>query len=147
MLETKPTAAVCMMKDRFLCSDLDLVVVSDLTAVVRLDYNMTTINKEECDMTGVISIRPSKDLRTNYAQMSALAKDNPIAITVNGREDTVLLSHERFVEEQNYISEIEAKLAVYSHLAQAADDIKLGRVQSLDDAFDDILSELDGLEL
>ena len=41
----------------------------------------------------------------------------------------------------------EAKLAVYSHLAQAADDVKLGRVQEVDAAFDDILSELDGLEI
>lgn len=98
-------------------------------------------------MTGAISIRPSKDLRSNYAQISALAKENPVAITVNGREDTILLSHDRFVEEQNHISEIEAKLAVYSHLAQAADDLKLGRVQPLDSVFDDILSELDGLEL
>ena len=98
-------------------------------------------------MTGAISIRPSKDLRNNYAQISALAKENPVAITVNGREDTVVLSHEHFVAEQNYISEIEAKLTLYSHLAQAADDLKLGRVQSLDDVFDDILSELDGLEL
>ncbi len=98
-------------------------------------------------MIGAISIRPSKDLRNNYAQISALAKENPVAITVNGREDTVVLSHEHFVAEQNYISEIEAKLTLYSHLAQAADDLKLGRVQSLDDGFDDILSELDELEL
>lgn len=98
-------------------------------------------------MTGAISIRPSKDLRSNYAKISALAKENPVAITVNGREDTVVLSHERFVEEQNYISEMEAKLAVYSHLAQAADDLRLGRIQQLDGAFDDILSELNGLAL
>ncbi len=98
-------------------------------------------------MTSAISIRPSKDLRNNYAQISALAKENPVAITVNGREDTVILSHEHFVEEQHYISELEAKLALYSHLAQAADDLKLGRAQPLDSAFDDILSELDGLTL
>ena len=52
-----------------------------------------------------------------------------------------------FREEPNYIAEMEAKLAVYAHLAQAADDVKLGRVQDLDAACDDILSELDGLEL
>lgn len=98
-------------------------------------------------MLGAISIRPSKDLRNNYAQISALAKKNPVAITVNGREDTVVLSHERFVEEQNYISEIEAKLAVYNHLAQAADDLKLGRVESLNHAFDDVFSALDELAL
>ena len=90
-----------------------------------------------------ISIRPSKDIRTNYAQISALAKKNPVAITVNGKEDSVLINHEDYMQQQQYVSELEAKLAVYSHLAQAMDDIKLGRVQNADDAFDDILGELD----
>ena len=73
-------------------------------------------------MNHAISIRPSKDIRTNYAQISALTRENPVAITVNGKEDTVLLSHEDFTEQQNYISELEAKLAVYAHLAQAMDE-------------------------
>ena len=90
-----------------------------------------------------ISIRPSKDLRTNYSQISILTRSNPVAITVNGKEDTVVLSHEDFVSREKYISEIEAKLRLYDHLAQAADDIKLGRVQDIDEAFDDILVELD----
>ena len=98
-------------------------------------------------MNHAISIRPSKDIRTNYAQISALTRENPVAITVNGKEDTVLLSHEDFTEQQNYISELEAKLAVYAHLAQAMDDIKLGRVQNADDAFDEILGELENLDL
>ena len=33
-------------------------------------------------MDPTISIRPSKDLRNNYAQISALAKEHPVAITV-----------------------------------------------------------------
>ena len=37
-------------------------------------------------MTNSISIRPSKDIRTNYAQISALTRDNPVAITVNGKD-------------------------------------------------------------
>lgn len=98
-------------------------------------------------MAKTISIRPSKDLRTNYSQISALSKENPVAITVNGKEDTVLLCHDDFMEQQTRIMELEAKLAVYTHFAQAADDLKLGRVQNMDDAFDDILSELDELEL
>ena len=53
-------------------------------------------------MNNDISIRPSKDIRTNYAQISALAKQNPVAITVNGKEDTVLLSHKDFQEQKNY---------------------------------------------
>ena len=98
-------------------------------------------------MNHAISIRPSKDIRTNYAQISALTRNNPVAITVNGKEDTVLLSHEDYTEQQNYISELEAKLAVYAHLAQAMDDVKLGRVQDVDGVFDDILAELENLDV
>ena len=98
-------------------------------------------------MSGAISIRPSKDLRNNYAQISQLSRSNPVAITVNGKEDTVVLSHDAFVEQQNYIYELEARNAVYYRLSQAMDDIKLGRTQDADSVFDDILNELDGLEL
>ena len=98
-------------------------------------------------MSGAISIRPSKDLRNNYAQISKLSRTNPVAITVNGREDTVVLSHDAYVEQQNYISELEARIAVYSRLSQAMDDVKLGRTQEADSAFGDILNDLDGLEL
>ncbi len=98
-------------------------------------------------MNNAISIRPSKDIRTNYAQISNLTRSNPVAITVNGKEDTVLLSHEDFQAQQNYIAELEAKLAVYAHLAQAMDDIKLGRVQDADKAYDDIIAELENLDL
>lgn len=94
-----------------------------------------------------ISIRPSKDIRTNYAQISALTRQNPVAITVNGREDTVLLSHEDFQNQLRYIDDLEAKLQVYSHLAQAMDDIKLGRVQPAESAFADILDELEKLDV
>lgn len=98
-------------------------------------------------MSGVISIRPSKDIRTNYAQISELTRKNPVAITVNGKEDTVLMSHEDFVEQKLYVSDLEARLAVYAHFAQSADDIKLGRVQDAAKAFDDIKQELAGLKL
>ena len=98
-------------------------------------------------MSGVISIRPSKDIRTNYAQISELTRKNPVAITVNGKEDTVLMSHEDFVKQKLYVSDLEARLAVYAHLAQSADDIKLGRVQDAAKAFDDIKQELAGLKL
>ena len=98
-------------------------------------------------MSPNISIRPSKDIRTNYAQISALTRQNPVAITVNGREDTVLLSHEDFQDQLRYISDLEAKLRVYSHLAQAMDDIKLGRVQLAEDAFADVLGELEKMDV
>ena len=89
-----------------------------------------------------LSIRPSKDLRTHYAQISAEAKENPVAITVNGREDTVILEHNQFMEQQRLIEELQSRLAVYAHLAQAADDVRLGRVQPAQEAFADILREL-----
>lgn len=98
-------------------------------------------------MSGEISIRPSKDLRTNYAQISALAHEHPVAITVNGREDTVLVSHEDFVEQQRTIAELQQRLALYAHLAQAQDDIRLGRVQSMQATVTDIYKDIDNIDL
>lgn len=116
--------------------------------VTQLDYNMTTnLLGGKAVMSPNISIRPSKDIRTNYAQISALTRQNPVAITVNGKEDTVLLSHDDFQDQLHYISELEARVSMYAHLAQAMDDIKLGRVQSADAAFADILVELENLEI
>lgn len=106
---------------------------------------MTT--KGDRFMKYFITIRPSKDIRTNYAQISALAKENPVAITVNGKEDTVVLSHEEFCNLLTRISELEAKLALYEHFAQAMDDIKLGRTQDIDSAFEDVLKDLESFDL
>ena len=94
-------------------------------------------------MNAAISIRPSRDLRSNYSQISALARQNPVAITVNGKEDTVVMSHESFLEQQNYIAEMEERLRLYAHLAQGADDVKLGRVQPIEDVRRNLLRELD----
>ena len=54
----------------------------------------------------------------------------------------VQLSHEEYQEQLLRISELEAKLSMYAHLAQAMDDIRLGRVQSADAVFDELLGEL-----
>ena len=98
-------------------------------------------------MTNSISIRPSKDIRTNFALFSALTRVNPVAITVNGKEDTVILSHEDYQQTMHYISELEEKLALYAHLAQSMDDIRLGRVHSADDVFNDLLNDLENLDV
>lgn len=95
----------------------------------------------------MFSIRPSKDIRTNYAEISALAKQNPVAITVNGKEDTVVLSHEQYMQQQQTIADLQAKLDVYSHLACAQDDIIHGRIQPLNEAMDDIRKALSDLKL
>lgn len=98
-------------------------------------------------MSPNISIRPSKDIRTNYEQVSALTRETPVVITVNGKEDTVLISHEDFQNQLRYINELEVKLAMYSHLARAMDDIKHGRVETADSVFVDFLSELKNSEI
>ena len=98
-------------------------------------------------MNKEISIRPSKDIRTNYGKISALAHQHPVAITVNGREDTVLMSHEDFLEQQRLIAEMHERLAIYAHLAQSQDDIKLGRVHSVDSVVNDILKDIDKIDL
>lgn len=89
-----------------------------------------------------ISIRPSKDLRTNYGQISALTRQTPVAITVNGREDTVLMSHEDYLAQQAALEEMKERLALYAHLAQSEDDVRLGRTKPLDTAFDEILANI-----
>ena len=97
-------------------------------------------------MSGEISIRPSKDIRTNYAQIAALAHQHPVAITVNGREDTVLISHEDFLEQQRAMAEMQERLALYAHLAQSQDDIKLGRVQPIKSVIEDIYKDIDNID-
>ena len=58
------------------------------------------------------------------------------------------LSAEWFIHDRlHYINEPEAKIEVYTHLSQAMDDIKLGRVEAADSVFEDILSELESLEV
>ena len=94
-------------------------------------------------MSSSISVRSSMDICTSYTQISALTRKNPVIITVNGKEDTVLLSHEDFQNRLRYISELEARLAVYTQLSQAVDDIKRGGLQPADSAFADVLGELE----
>ncbi len=94
---------------------------------------------------GEISIRPSRDIRTNYAEISRLCKQHPVAVTVNGREDSVLMSHEQYNDMQAELALLKEQLQMYAVLANAADDIKMGRMYKADEAFDDIVSKLKGL--
>lgn len=79
-----------------------------------------------------ISIRPPKDLRNSYFLISLMIRQQPVAITVNGKEDIVVICYKDFVNRENYISKLEARLKVYDHLAQTVDDVKLGRIQDVD---------------
>ena len=98
-------------------------------------------------MNLTLSIRPSRDLRNNYSKLSKLTRENPVAITVNGKEDTVVMSYEQFTSLQSKITNLEDKLSLYEHLAMSEDDIKLGRVQSSDVVYDELLKEIDNYEL
>lgn len=89
-----------------------------------------------------ICIRPSRDIRNNYAQISDLSKKHPVAITVNGKEDTILLSHDNYLKMQSTILEQQERLLFYEKLARAEDDIKLGRVVTLDTTFDSLLQKV-----
>lgn len=98
-------------------------------------------------MNGAISIRPSRDIRTNYAKISELTRQNPVAITVNGHEDTVLLSHEDYVAQQRLIADMRARLDLYEHLARSAEDIKNGRTEPADKVFAEAEKVLDELDI
>lgn len=89
-----------------------------------------------------IAIRPSRDIRNNYAKLSKLTKQSPVAITVNGKEDTILLSHENYMALQNKVQSQQERIAFYERLAQAEDDIKLGRIKSLDQTFDSLIEKV-----
>ncbi len=52
-----------------------------------------------------------------------------------------------FERQQNYISELEAKLDFYVHLAAAMDDVKCGRLYDADEVFDGILADLESYEI
>lgn len=89
-----------------------------------------------------ILIRPSRDIRTKYADISRLCRKQPVAVTVNGKEDTVLLSHEYFNEMLSELNSQRERLEVYSILASSAEDMKNGRTFAEDSVFDEIVSGL-----
>lgn len=58
------------------------------------------------------------------------------------------LAEEELTEEEPTEEELEeARRRLYAHLAQAEEDIKAGRVQPIDEVFDEIMRELDSLSL
>ena len=59
----------------------------------------------------------------------------------------MLLSHEEFSRQVKLIEEQQARLDFYKHLADSADDIKLGRTQPFDAVFDEIEDEIKKYEL
>jgi prevent-host-death family protein len=89
-----------------------------------------------------LSIRPSRDIRTNYAEISELCKQHPVAITVNGREDTVVMSHKQYMEQQNRIEELEARIRFYAELAKSEEDKQEGRYQPMYEALEQLREKI-----
>lgn len=83
------------------------------------------------------AIRPSSDLRNKYPELSALTRETrePVFITVNGREDTVLMGYTQY-------GKLKAELELLRTLAEAQDDVEHGRVAPIQDTFDDIRQNL-----
>ena len=75
-----------------------------------------------------------------------MAKEGPVVIILDGKEDAILLSYEYFTKRSNHISDLETKLGIYAHLAQRMEDAKLGRASDLEEAFDDVLKSLESLD-
>jgi prevent-host-death family protein len=84
------------------------------------------------------NIRPSAELRNKYNEISNLCKETrePVYITVNGHGDTVILSLEQF-------NQMQAELELLKMLAESEENVRNGRVSSIENTFNDIRKKLD----
>ena len=83
------------------------------------------------------SIRPSSDLRNKYPELSSMTRETgePIYITVNGHEDTVLMGHAQY-------GKMKSELELLSTLVEAQDDVNNGRTAAIEETFDEIRKAL-----
>lgn len=83
------------------------------------------------------AIRPSSDLQNKYLEISALTRESqePVFITVNGREDTVLMSHVQY-------EKMKTELELWKMLAEALADVDNDRTAPVEDTFSDIRKNL-----
>lgn len=86
------------------------------------------------------NIRPSSDLRNKYSEISNLCKESKEAvyITVNGRGDTVLLGYEKYLK-------LQSELELLKNLAEAEEDVRLGRMANAKESFDELRNKLENL--
>ena len=83
------------------------------------------------------SIRPSSDLRNKYPELSSMTRETgePIYITVNGHEDTVLMGHAQY-------GKMKSEIELLSTLVEAQDDVNNGRTAAIQETFDEIRKAL-----
>ena len=81
-------------------------------------------------------IRPSSELRNNYAAISSLCHEygEPVFITKNGYEDLVVMSNAEY-------ERLSGRRELVAMLDRGFDDMIAGRMQPADDLFADIESE------
>ena len=81
----------------------------------------------------ISSIRPSSDLRNHYAEISRLCRETrrPVAITVNGHEDSVIMGFRDY-------QQMQAELELLRTLSEARTDVEAGRLQPASEVHDRI---------
>jgi len=81
----------------------------------------------------MVAIRPSSDLQNKYMEISALTRESqePVFITVKGREDTVLMSYDQY-------GKMKAELELWKMLAEAQVDVDNKRTSPIENTFSDI---------
>ena len=84
-----------------------------------------------------VNIRPSADLRNHYKEISKQCKETreAVIITVNGRGDTAILGLQDYYR-------MKSELELLRTLADAEDDVKHGRIGSMQDSFDGLRRSL-----
>ncbi len=77
--------------------------------------------------------RPSSDLQNKYLEISALTWESqePVFITVNGREDTVLMNHVQY-------GKMKTELELWKMLAEAQADVDNESTTPIKDTFSGI---------
>ena len=79
-------------------------------------------------------IRPSSDLRNHYSEISKECHENrtPVIITVNGRGDTAVMGLQDYYQ-------MKSELELLRTLAEAEEDVANGRLEPVQNTFDDII--------
>ncbi|MBQ6731455.1 MAG: type II toxin-antitoxin system Phd/YefM family antitoxin [Bacilli bacterium] len=74
-------------------------------------------------------IRPSADLRNHYQEISEICKttNQPVYITVNGKEDTAIIASDA-------LDELYRTIKLMQEINQGIADVQNGRLISLEDA-------------
>lgn len=92
-------------------------------------------------------IKPSRELRNNYAELSKLCKNNySIAVTVNGAQDTMLVNFNDQMKLLEDYEKVKARLRLYDDLARSQDDIQMGRIFASENVFSEVLDKIERFE-